>query len=350
MPKPRRIQVDLRSTPYYHCISRCVRRAFLCGEDQLSGRSFNHRRQWLVDRMKFLAGIFTIDICAYAFMSNHYHLVLRVCSERAKGLGDTEVIERQRLLFPGAVDAWERRATEDQAKLVHEWRERLCDLSWFMRCLNESIARRANDEDECTGRFWEGRFRSQALLDEGALLTCMSYVDLNPIRAGLASSLEDAEFTSIRERLQAVANESTATSGPAGSSGGTKVAHAPQAGPRPTELVRFWDGKRREELHGGRWSEHCLPMRVEDYVGLLEETARTLRPDTEEVEVGGEAARTLGRFGLSAPAFAETIRHYAKRFFTMVGEAHLIDTECRRREYRRRPGRPAARRLYGDAA
>ena len=78
MTRARRDQVSLDSTPYYHCICRCVRRAFLCGEDSQSGRNFDHRKQWLVDRIKFLASIFSIDISAYAVMSNHYHLVVKV--------------------------------------------------------------------------------------------------------------------------------------------------------------------------------------------------------------------------------------------------------------------------------
>ena len=71
MTRARQQLIDLSATPYYHVISRCVRRAYLCGEDKLTGKNFNHRRQWLVDRVKLLSDVFAIDIAAYAIMSNH---------------------------------------------------------------------------------------------------------------------------------------------------------------------------------------------------------------------------------------------------------------------------------------
>ena len=211
MPQPRKRLVSLTNTPYYHCISRCVRRAFLCGVDPLSGFDFSHRRDWVVERMKSLCGVFAIDLCAYAVMSNHYHIVVRVDGDAAQSWSGREVVERWLQLFSGP-ELVQRYLEEDPLSAAEQdavgswidtWRQRLHDLSWFMRCLNESIARMANREDRCTGRFWEGRFRSQALLDERALLACMAYVDLNPIRAGLAKTPEASDYTSIQQRINA---------------------------------------------------------------------------------------------------------------------------------------------------
>ena len=210
MPRPRKTLVCVSDTPYYHVTSRCVRRAFLCGVDVLTGKSFEHRRQWIEDRIRILASLFAIEICAYAVMSNHYHVVVRINTAKAAGWSDAEVAQRWTQLFskPALVQqflghsAMTRYEQEQVTQLISTWRGRLQDLSWFMRCLNEPIARLANHEDRCTGRFWEGRFKSQALLDDRALLACMAYVDLNPVRAALAKTPESSDFTSIQQRIQ----------------------------------------------------------------------------------------------------------------------------------------------------
>ncbi|MDV7105847.1 transposase, partial [Vibrio sp. TH_r3] len=76
MTTARSQQVCIDATPYYHCISRCVRRSFLCGYDAFSQTSYEHRRDWIESRIKALTTVYCIDICAYAVMSNHYHLVV----------------------------------------------------------------------------------------------------------------------------------------------------------------------------------------------------------------------------------------------------------------------------------
>ncbi|SJN52981.1 hypothetical protein VR7878_00130 [Vibrio ruber DSM 16370] len=195
-------------TAYYHCVSRCVRRAFLCGEDQLTGKSYEHRRYWVEQRILALAQVFCIDICAYAVMSNHYHLVVHINREKAAQLSDKEVIERwgKEHQLPQLILKYlknQTSASEIQTcrKIIHLWRERLYSLSWLMKELNFSIAKQANQEDQCRGHFWEGRFKSQALLDEKALLAAMAYTDLNPVRAGIAKTPETSAYTSIKRRL-----------------------------------------------------------------------------------------------------------------------------------------------------
>ena len=210
MTRPRKELISLAETPYYHITSRCVRRAFLCGVDHYSGQSYEHRRQWVVDRIRLLASLFAIDICAYAIMSNHYHLVLKACPAQLDGLSDDDIIERWCALFKGPLLIQNYRNGEDLkphersalADIVGVWRSKLASISWFMRCLNQPIARQANLEDQCTGKFWESRFTSQALKSEEALLSCMVYVDLNPIRAETADTPEQSEYTSVQERIQ----------------------------------------------------------------------------------------------------------------------------------------------------
>ena len=210
----------------YHCVARCVRRAFLCGEDALTGRCFDHRKDWVEARLLELAEIFSLSVLAYAVMSNHVHVVLRVDPEHAAGWSDEEVARRWVRLFPARTDgevnaeACRRKAwvLTGNAERIAVLRERLANLSWFMRCLSEPLARLANAEDRCTGRFWEGRFRCQALLDDQAVLACMAYVDLNPVRAGVADTLGDSDHTSIKRRIESTptqqANPVCAIAGP----------------------------------------------------------------------------------------------------------------------------------------
>jgi len=116
----------------------------LCGTDRLTGRSFDHRKSWVVEKLAALSSIFAIRLCAYAVLSNHFHLVVRIDSERAGAWSAAEVVECHGLLFPGTTKLWEHLTPAQQGEQVARWRARLADLSWFMRCLNESIARRAN--------------------------------------------------------------------------------------------------------------------------------------------------------------------------------------------------------------
>ena len=209
MPKARAELVSVSDTPFYHVISRCVRRTFLCGQDRATGRCYEHRRGWIEERIRLLASVFAVDVAAYAVMSNHYHLVVKLSPDDIEPWSMDEVLARWCSLYKGPplVQRYHRGDELCAAELrrVEEYsetfRQRLADLSWFMKCLNEPIARQANREDECTGHFWESRFKSQALDTEEALLSCMAYVDLNPIRAAMAETPETSDHTSIKERI-----------------------------------------------------------------------------------------------------------------------------------------------------
>ena len=209
MTTSRSQQICLTETCYYHCISRCVRRAFLCGYDEYSGKSYQHRRDWVEQQLLRQSRAFCIDVASYAIMSNHYHVVIRVNPELAASLPAEAILDRWQLLYrldPLMVRFKEGDVLTDEEKNIvdneiRRMREVLMSISRFMGYLNERIARKANAEDGCKGRFWEGRFRSQALLDEVALLQCLAYVDLNPVRAGISQNPLKSDYTSIKRRL-----------------------------------------------------------------------------------------------------------------------------------------------------
>jgi hypothetical protein len=203
MPTPRSQLVDVSVTPWYHCISRCVRRAFLCGP------GCEHRKQWLEDRLKELVGIFAVECGGFSLMDNHLHLLLRIDPPEAQGWSAEEVSRRWLTLFPlrdvsgQAIEVSDERVAIFAAKpaWVEEMRRRLADLGWFMKCLKEPLARLANKEDRCSGAFWEGRYKSIAVLDEESLLATAAYIDLNPVAAGVASTPEESAHTSFKARF-----------------------------------------------------------------------------------------------------------------------------------------------------
>jgi len=207
--------IDSESAGYYHLMSRCVRRTFLCGVDKETGQSYEHRRGWIENRILRLAKFFAIEVYAYSILSNHYHLVIYSDPKLPEQWTDIEVAERWLKAFPGNLEVpkfkhlrpAKLQAIVKDKQLLASYRQRLGSISWLMKQINEPIAKRSNKEDSVTGHFWESRFSSQSLLDETAMLTCMTYVDLNPIRAGISKTLENSEHTSIKQRINKLTEE-----------------------------------------------------------------------------------------------------------------------------------------------
>ena len=262
MTTARSKQICLEQTPWYHVTTRCVRRAFICGYDSLSERDFTHRKQWIEDRLLFLVQVFCIDMAAFAVLSNHYHVVLKINRDQALSLDDAAVIDRWTQLYP-TNPLIKRLSTkeplnEEESQHLNEklpiWRHELGNISRFMALVNQFIARKSNTEDGCKGRFWEHRFTSQAILDDDALIRTLAYVDLNPVRAGIAATPEASEHTSIHRRLQSETDDSGSVIG----------------------LLPFRQQPNNEGLNL-EGSVSVLPMGFDDYLALLDWTGRRLR-------------------------------------------------------------------------
>ncbi len=327
MPKPRNKQIALSETPFYHLTYRCVRRSFLCGE--IDGCNFEHRRGWIVDRLRLLTAMFAIDVAAYAIMTNHYHILVRVNIEKAAAWTVADIFKQWSLVFQvtdlmkqylagNLVTDEEIKAAERLAKM---YRERLTSISWFMRCLNEHIARAANAEDKCSGRFWEGRFKSQAILDEAALINTMVYIDLNPIRAQIAETPETSEYTSFAERI---AHRNLAADAKCAFHG---------------NLIPFIDGN-------GIIDTAYIPMNLSDYIGLIDWSGRQIRPD-KRGSISDNAPPILARLGIEQENWLQNCQKLEADFRQVVGPAVAIEKFCKTVGQKWLQGINSCRRCFG---
>lgn len=294
MTYARSLLIPPGSAGTFHCVSRCVRRAFLCGEDRLTGRSFEHRRQWVEDRIHFLAEVFGVAIWGYAVMSNHLHVVVQTLPEAVAAWSDAEVTGRWVRLFPreDLSPEWRAGLLASNPEKLAVLRSRLADLSWFMRCLSEPIARAANREDICKGRFWEGRYKVQVLLDEAAVLSAMTYVDLNPIRAGLCETLETSDHTSAQKRLKAIEAEPEHA----------KAALAPIAGIRGLCV---------------------LSMTQVDYLRLVDASGRQVR-EGKRGAIRGAMPAILQRFGVEGERWVAQVLAVRSGYSRAIGSAERM--------------------------
>ncbi len=318
MPKPRKHLISLDATPYYHCVSRCVRRTYLCGFDRLTNTSYEHRRQWIEDRIHILAQVFSIDVFAYAVMSNHTHLGLYINKAKNLTWSDMEVCQRWHQIYKGTVltQKYLRKESLGETELlavrllIDKWRLQLCDISWFMRALNEPIARQANAEENCTGKFWEGRFKSQALLDEKALIACMAYIDLNPVRAKMAPTPEESIHTSVKLRCDTL-KENTTTG-------------------QPKNLMSFV-GNPREPMPQG------LPFHLNDYLSLVDWSGKIIR-EGKRGSINQALPPIIDRLDIEPETWLILVTKFESRFKSLVGAKDALKTAAQKLGFKRTPG------------
>ncbi len=314
MTTARQHLVDSSVTPFYHCISRCVRRAFLCG------KGAEHRKKWIEDRLRELSEIFSIGVCGYAVMDNHLHVVLQLNDRVAAGWSDEEVARRWGRLFPprgkdrqplDVSESWVAERVRDKAWMTSA-RERLNSLGWFMKCLKEPLARLANHEDKCRGTFWEARYKSIAILDEEALLTTLAYVDLNPVAAGVAKTPEQSAHTSVKARVDHCREQGTLE----------QVVDQPKDRTRhdvAQEEESFWlvPLQDRREVDGTRAGVSSR-INLASYLRLLDWSSRLVRRG--KARVPSDVKQILDRLGTGPGPWQERLEKLtaAERIFGVV--------------------------------
>ena len=386
MPRPLRAELfDPNEVGIVHCIQRCVRRAFLAGEDPVSGKNYEFRREWIRARLECLASVFGLDVLTYAILSNHMHVILRTRPDVVAQWSDEEVARRWLSLFPGQrVDEFLGHPTQnsidamvnDRGKIA-EVRKRLSNPSWFMRALAEPIARLANQQDECTGRFWEGRFKAQAIRDEAGLLACSMYVDLNPIRAAMAQTPEESVHTSAYDRIGAMEGEKVESA-----AADTVVIPTEEAGrirrTSTPDQLRERRAKARQPRRGrsilkDAWlapltldergepgpmvsntkvrasDKGFLSMSLADYLSLLKWTAKN-KPSVGKPPMTPEVEPILKRLGIDGSVWLDLVWKFKKYYQgSVAGMPDSMAAHAAAHQHRWSRGQRAVRRIFASA-
>jgi REP element-mobilizing transposase RayT len=307
--------VDPHLTRWYHCITRCVRQAFLLGDQP-------DRKDWIDRRLQELGEIFAITVAGFAVLDNHMHLLVRLDPDVATAWSDDEVVRRWGRLFPPRdryrrplpiTDDWVQARLQDPAWAART-RQRLQSLSWFMKCLKEPLARLANRQEETRGAFFEGRFKSVAVLDEESLLATCTYIDLNPVAAGIAKVPESSDHTSIKERVEHVKAQGRTedlNAAHAGSVAGSAAAAGLEESLWlcPVEDRRRIDSTREGMIEGFSLGSYLLLV---DYTGRLFREGKAV--------ISHELAGILERLGSSVESWQARLEKLTKgrlwgRFF-----------------------------------
>lgn len=320
-----------------HCHSRVVRRCWLLGDDPVSGKNYDHRKVWIEDELARLSACFGIDLLCYSLLSNHFHLVLRSRPDVVAQWDDSEVARRWLMLCPirktaeGAAETpteFELNGIRNDPDKLKEIRRRLSNVSWWMRLLCQKIAQKANQEDGETGKFFQGRYRAVRLLDEEAILACSAYVDLNPIRASMAETLEDSDFTSVRRRLEAVQAGlgSQQTNQGSGSSEKPKPVARPIGFLSPVEIDELLDSTGPCSSDSGlRASDKgFLPMPEAAYLELLDWSARQLKSG-KRGSTPVDAPPIFERLRIRPEVWCELVSEFGRMFSVVAGQPHRID-------------------------
>lgn len=352
MTRPRKEIIDESQPGFYHIIVRCVRQAFLCGYDKYSKRNFDHRKAWIRDRLKHLAGIFGVQVYSYAILCNHYHLALRNRPDWVASWSKKEVARRWWKLFPKRrkANGEPARPSKEELKelmkdvgLLARAREQLSSISFFMQLQNQYIATIANREDGCKGRFFDGRFKCTRLEDVPVVAVCMQYIDLNPVRAGMAKSLDESEYTSAFERLM-------------GEKARLRVRayeRKRRKGESLSKRQRALLKSERKKLRESQWlaglDEKGSPFvgfEVTEYLAMVEAAGRRMRRG-KRGWVPDSVPPLLERLELDTESWLEVVEGFGRLFFRVAGKAGSMAMAAEKAGRKTYHGVRACRRLFG---